>query len=347
MPIAHIPADISETSTMVPTPVRSRWNSAAPIPPASAMPDCRSPKPGPGIGEGNSCPGGVTPIAAPERPQYVIPSKPPLPGERTARALGRAAAVDDPRVAAQHVVGLDAQLGACRRQEVGDEDVGRVHQRHQDVATLGGVDVEPERPLAAVADLEEVGDALDARRHPPRRDLPDRVAPRRVLDLEHLGAPVGEDGGRRRDEHEARHLEHTDAVQRTWHSTPPSRHSDPGDQLIMMIMAAGVSGVNQRFREILRRNPDRISHEELTMGASRTYSSLTWRGAHGRRRSRPCEWGQRRPSDRRATTPALEAPMTESIPPLEAFLADAEAWLDEHADPHRHRRRPEAGVGAG
>ena len=50
-------------------PVRSRWNRAAPMPPASAMPDCRSPKPGPGIGEGNSWPGGVTPIAAPERPQ--------------------------------------------------------------------------------------------------------------------------------------------------------------------------------------------------------------------------------------------------------------------------------------
>ena len=79
MPIAHSPADISETSTMVPVPVRSRWNRAAPMPPASAIPDCRSPKPGPGIGDGNSWPGGVTPIAAPERPQYVMPSNPPLP----------------------------------------------------------------------------------------------------------------------------------------------------------------------------------------------------------------------------------------------------------------------------
>ena len=69
MPIAHSPADIRETSTITPLPVRSRLNRAAPIPPAIAIPDCRSPKPGPGIGEGNSWPGAEAPIAAPERPQ--------------------------------------------------------------------------------------------------------------------------------------------------------------------------------------------------------------------------------------------------------------------------------------
>ena len=228
MPIAHIPADISDTSTMVPAPVRSRWNSAAPIPPASAMPDCRSPKPGPGHRRGEVLPGRGDADGGAGAPPVGDPVEAALPGERTAWALRRAAAVDDPRVAAEHVLRLDAELGPRRRQEVGHEDVGGVHERHQDVATLVGVDVETERPLAAVAHLEEVGDALDARRDPPRRDLPDRVAPRRVLDLEHLGPPVGKDGGRRRDEHEARHLEHTDAVQRTWHSTPPSRHSDPG-----------------------------------------------------------------------------------------------------------------------
>ena len=58
MPIAHIPADISETSTTTPSPVRSRLNSAALIPPAIAMPDCRSPKPGPGIGDGKLLAGG-------------------------------------------------------------------------------------------------------------------------------------------------------------------------------------------------------------------------------------------------------------------------------------------------
>ncbi len=155
------------------------------------------------------------------------PVEAPLPGERSARALGRPPAVHDPRVAAHHVGGLDAELGPRRRQEVRDEHIGRVDERHQDVAALVGVDVDADGPLATVADLEEVRHALDPSRHPPGRDLADRIAPRRVLDLQHLGTPVGEDGGRRRDEHEARHLEHTDALQRTWHSTPPSHRNHP------------------------------------------------------------------------------------------------------------------------
>src|SRR6476646_5230074 len=95
MLIAHIPADISDTSTMVPAPVRSRWNRAALMPPARAMPDWRSPKPGP------------APV--------LDPVEAALAGERATRALRRAPAIDDPSVAPEHVVRLDAELGAGRR----------------------------------------------------------------------------------------------------------------------------------------------------------------------------------------------------------------------------------------
>ena len=77
IPIAHRPIDIKDTSTTVPLPVFSRWYRAVPMPPARAIPDWRSPNPGPGIARGTGASGGVTPIDAPLRVQYVTPSKPP------------------------------------------------------------------------------------------------------------------------------------------------------------------------------------------------------------------------------------------------------------------------------
>ncbi len=66
-PCAHIAVPSSETSTMVASPVRSRWNSAPIIPPAMVMAPIESPNPGPG--GPTTCPysGRVMPIAMPER----------------------------------------------------------------------------------------------------------------------------------------------------------------------------------------------------------------------------------------------------------------------------------------
>jgi hypothetical protein len=47
-PMAHMPELRSDTSTVVASPVRSRWNSAPMIPPAIVMAPMESPKPGPG-----------------------------------------------------------------------------------------------------------------------------------------------------------------------------------------------------------------------------------------------------------------------------------------------------------
>ena len=47
-PIAHMPVPSSDTSTVVASPVRSRWKSAPMIPPAIVIAPIESPKPGAG-----------------------------------------------------------------------------------------------------------------------------------------------------------------------------------------------------------------------------------------------------------------------------------------------------------
>ena len=73
--IAQMPEASSEESTTKASPVRSRWNSAAANPAASASPVWQSPNPGDGT-VANVPPGRVSADAAPLRNQYVL-SKPP------------------------------------------------------------------------------------------------------------------------------------------------------------------------------------------------------------------------------------------------------------------------------
>ncbi len=68
-PMAHMPDDNSDTSTVVASPVRSRWNSAPMMPPAMVMAPMESPKPGPGGGATWSSSVIVTARATPERAQ--------------------------------------------------------------------------------------------------------------------------------------------------------------------------------------------------------------------------------------------------------------------------------------
>ena len=67
-PIDHRPAPMSDTSTVVASPVRSRWSSAPMIPPAMVIAPIESPNAGAGVCTGFS-PTGVAPIATPARHQ--------------------------------------------------------------------------------------------------------------------------------------------------------------------------------------------------------------------------------------------------------------------------------------
>ena len=72
--IAHAPTPISDTSTTDGSPVRSRANSAAAMPPAIIAPPIESPYAPAGWPMSRGLSGGVVPHAQPMRDQNVEPS---------------------------------------------------------------------------------------------------------------------------------------------------------------------------------------------------------------------------------------------------------------------------------
>ena len=92
MPIDHRPLPSSETSTTDGSPVRSRANRAAAMPPARLVPEMVSPYAGAGGVIMPSTSGGVMLAAVPARHQKAVMSYPPRSASspRTPRALPRA-----------------------------------------------------------------------------------------------------------------------------------------------------------------------------------------------------------------------------------------------------------------
>ena len=88
---------------------------------------------------------------------------------------------------AQHVV-ADAPFVERARLEILDQDVGGLQHLHQHGAAAFGGEVEADRALVAV-DADEIGRVLLVEGRAPVAHL---VAGRR-LDLDHVGAVVGED----------------------------------------------------------------------------------------------------------------------------------------------------------
>jgi hypothetical protein len=108
------------------------------------------------------------------------------------------------------------QLPLNLRELVGDEDVGRLDQPREHA--LPGVrgDVERDAALVPVEDLGEVVDAVPAGHHAGRDDLPVGVAVK-PLDLDHVGAVLGEDRRGRRHEPVLGHVDDADALERETH----------------------------------------------------------------------------------------------------------------------------------
>ena len=118
----HMAVPRSETSTSMPWPVRSRWKSAAAMPPAIAIPPMKSPNAG-------RCWSGGCPVvdrrsAMPPRAQNETPSYPPRRASGPRRALARAARVDQARVDRAQIVPGETQALARVVEEAGEEDVG-------------------------------------------------------------------------------------------------------------------------------------------------------------------------------------------------------------------------------
>ena len=186
-PIAHMPVPSSDTSTTSASPVRSRWNSAAKMPPAMVMAPIESPNAGAGM------PGTVVASGAfalmPLVPRSQNRASRSRPRRRRGRARrSRAPHVDDVRVVGADVVDVDLQLLADARHLVGEEDVGDRGELVEDVAPLVLVEVEAEALLAAVGVLEE-GDTSPAKIAMPVDARPRAASPRVTCSILMTSAP--------------------------------------------------------------------------------------------------------------------------------------------------------------
>jgi hypothetical protein len=129
-------------------------------------------------------------------------------GVRAARAERRDVADDDAWMPRGQLLVLEAELGGQARPHVREHDVGAREQRVENRARVAMPQVEWQRVLAAVAD-EEVA-ALTA---PERRDVAARLTLTR-LDLDDVGAAVGENLARPRHGDEVAELDDRDARER-------------------------------------------------------------------------------------------------------------------------------------
>ena len=103
---------------------------------------------------------------------------------------------------------LHAELGGEPRAHVDEHHVGAAEQRVEDLARVAMLEVERQRVLAAVSD-----DEVPALVRRERRDVPARLALGR-LDLDHVGAAVGQHLPGPRDRDELPQLEDRDTVER-------------------------------------------------------------------------------------------------------------------------------------
>ena len=124
--------------------------------------------------------------------------------------LGEAvqADVDQPRIAGQQRLPVEPDGGELLRPDAVHQHVGAVGQRQQRVASVGLLEVEHDALLAAV-------DAEEDRAHAgfgARAGAARRVAFGR-LDLDHVGAVLGQDLAGVGAEHDGAQVEHTDAFE--------------------------------------------------------------------------------------------------------------------------------------
>ncbi|ABK73678.1 hypothetical protein MSMEG_0584 [Mycolicibacterium smegmatis MC2 155] len=150
------------------------------------------------------CQGVPHTAAGPER-GAVEPAGEPLGPLVAVRAAAR---VDDVRVHRPDVLDVELVLLPGLRHVVGEEDIRHLRQLVEHLLPLGLGHVDADAALAAVGMLDQrmpVGVELE----PAHVDeAPLGVAPHRMLNLDHVGAPVGEDRSGRGNERELRDLQH-------------------------------------------------------------------------------------------------------------------------------------------
>ena len=167
-------------------------------------------------GDGHAADG--VPVARPGLPGEVVdvggrgahgaPGPAPVAQEVVAAAVGfgpalagaRPGHVDDVGVVGLDVLELDVQLLPDGGHLVGQEDVARRGQAVDQVEALRRADVDADALLAPVGVLEQHVDGAHGGHDTAGGQSTHGVAPLGVLDLDDLGTPVGQDGGRGRHE---------------------------------------------------------------------------------------------------------------------------------------------------
>ena len=135
---------------------------------------------------------------------------------RSRGAVARETRIDEARIPCPERLVVHTEGGELSPPQVRHEHVGAGGEALSERLPLGMPQVADDAALAAVVELEGRVD-VGLERHEPRRgETAQRIAVGR-LDLHHVRAPVGEDGGRRRHGHPDAELEDADAVERAAH----------------------------------------------------------------------------------------------------------------------------------
>ena len=157
-----MPVRNSDVSTSVPSPVAWRWSNAPRIPDSVVMAVMWSPTPPRKLICGAS--GGTARAARPEpRPEGAdVVARAPRVG--TFAAVAGDARVDEFWMRGAHRVGSEAEAIDGVRAQVGEEDVGARQQLVHRRLTLLGVELEHDRSLASVVEVERRARQVRARR---------------------------------------------------------------------------------------------------------------------------------------------------------------------------------------
>ncbi len=124
--------------------------------------------------------------------------------------------VDEPLVERREIPVGDAEAPAHGRRKIGDEDVGARHHPVEHRLPVRFAQIE--RQALLVAGFQHPGPiVLGFGISRQLRQLPERIS-RRRLDLDHLRAEIGQDGGRRGRGDEARAIEHRQSLEDPLHS---------------------------------------------------------------------------------------------------------------------------------
>ena len=125
---------------------------------------------------------------------------------------------DEPRIAAAQAFRVEPEPAERRRPHIGDEHVGGGEQAVQRFAAFLALEVERQRPLVAVEVRELAGELAGVRLAAERAQ---EVAARR-LDLDDVGAVVGEKERRGRPHHDGGEIDDPYSGERAAHARLPA-----------------------------------------------------------------------------------------------------------------------------